>query len=178
MPHNHDAEIFKADKVTVGEFLTSTKWNPQLGQFGIWPLLNSTLITTGVAMLVALPLGLSAAVYLSEYAAARRRAVLKPVLEILAGVVPCRDKSFDYLTPVVVDKASQLSSCICIFLAWDEERIKLVNHLRGLGIPTLVVVVSDDEDAVNDLDPGPMRDAPQNFHLLKSGRIQQGLMNL
>jgi phosphate transport system permease protein len=68
------------------EFLTGTRWLPQLGEFGIWPLLNSTLMTSGIAMLVALPLGLGAAVYLSEYASPRKRAVLKPILEMLAGI--------------------------------------------------------------------------------------------
>jgi phosphate transport system permease protein len=71
---------------TIGEFLTTTTWQPHLIQFGIWPLLNSTLVTTLVAMLVALPLGLAAAIYLSEYASARARGILKPILEILAGV--------------------------------------------------------------------------------------------
>jgi len=80
------AEIYQADSVTLGEFLTSTKWLPQLGEFGVLPLLNATLMISAVAMLVAIPLGLSAAIYLSEYATPRARAVLKPVLELLAGI--------------------------------------------------------------------------------------------
>lgn len=71
---------------SVWEFFTTTTWQPHLVQFGILPLLNSTLITTGIAMLVALPLGLSAAIYLSEYANKRSRAIIKPILEILAGI--------------------------------------------------------------------------------------------
>jgi len=100
------------------------------------------------------------------------------ILEILAGVVPCRDKSFDYLTPVVVSKAAQLSSCICIFMGWDPERKKLVENLRGLNVPTLVLVIAENEDAGREIDPGPMLDEPQNFQLLALGKIQQGLMNL
>jgi len=80
------AEIYRADSVTLGEFLTSTRWLPQLGEFGVLPLLNATLMISAVAMLVAIPLGLSAAIYLSEYATPRARAVLKPVLELLAGI--------------------------------------------------------------------------------------------
>ncbi|HEB65106.1 MAG TPA: phosphate ABC transporter permease subunit PstC, partial [Chloroflexi bacterium] len=65
---------------------TKTRWNPQIGQFGILPLLNATLMTSAIAMLVALPLGLSIAIYLSEYASRRARNVLKPILEVLAGI--------------------------------------------------------------------------------------------
>lgn len=79
-------DILRADSVTLGEFLTSTQWMPQLGSFGVLPLLNATLMISAVAMLVAIPLGLSAAIYLSEYASPRARGVLKPVLELLAGI--------------------------------------------------------------------------------------------
>ena len=84
--HPKGSDIFTADKVTIKEFFSSTKWNPQIGDFGIWPLLNSTLMTSMIAMLVALPLGLSVAIYLSEYASDRARSILKPILEVLAGV--------------------------------------------------------------------------------------------
>jgi phosphate transport system permease protein len=84
--HRSGLDIFFANKVTLREFVTSTKWNPQIGQFGIWPLLNSTLMTSAVAMLVALPLGLSVAIYLSEYASERARSILKPILEVLSGI--------------------------------------------------------------------------------------------
>ena len=60
----------------------------------------------------------------------------------------------------------------------DEERKKLIEHLRGLDVPTLVMVVADAEDGHSELDPGPMVDKPQNFQLLTLGNIQQGLMNL
>jgi phosphate transport system permease protein len=72
--------------ITLGEFLTTTEWQPSGGLFGIWPLLQSTLMTSFVAMCVAIPLGLGAAIYLSEYASQRTRDTLKPILEILAGI--------------------------------------------------------------------------------------------
>ena len=81
--------FFSADEVTLGNFLGSTKWNPLLGNeksFGIWALVSGTMLVTVVAMSIALPLGLITAVYLSEYAPSRVRGVLKPLLEILAGV--------------------------------------------------------------------------------------------
>ena len=79
-------EIFKSNRVTLKEFFTNTRWNPQIGEFGILPLVNATLMTSLSAMLVALPLGLSVAIYLSEYASDRARSILKPTLEVLAGI--------------------------------------------------------------------------------------------
>jgi phosphate transport system permease protein len=84
--HASGAEIFTATRVTLKEFFTSTTWSPQIGEFGIMPLVISTLVTSTIAMIVALPLGLGVAIYLSEYASQRARGVLKPVLEILAGI--------------------------------------------------------------------------------------------
>ena len=75
-------------QVSIGEFLTGTAWTPLFAdqQFGVLPLLVSTLIVTGIAVAIAIPLGLGAAIYLSEYARPRVRQTLKPVLEVLAGV--------------------------------------------------------------------------------------------
>lgn len=70
----------------LGQFFTGTKWQPQGAFFGVLPLVLATVITSLIAMLVAVPLGLAAAIYLSEYAHPRTRATLKPILEILAGV--------------------------------------------------------------------------------------------
>jgi uncharacterized protein (DUF58 family) len=100
------------------------------------------------------------------------------MLEILAAVVGCRDKSFDYLTPVVINRASMLSGCICVFLRWDEERRKLIGYLKALDIPVLVLVITDGAGDSDGYDPGPMLDKPENFHLLTSGNIQEGLMEL
>ena len=81
--------FFSADEVTLSNFLLSVRWNPMLGNvksFGIWALISGTLLVTVIAMAIALPLGLITAVYLSEYAPRRVRSVLKPTLEVLAGV--------------------------------------------------------------------------------------------
>jgi len=84
--HRAGTGLFVSDRVSLIEFFTGTRWNPQIGQFGIWPLVLSTLRTSTIAVLVAMPLGLSAAIYLSEYASPRARSVLKPVLEVLSGI--------------------------------------------------------------------------------------------
>jgi phosphate transport system permease protein len=85
-PHRLETEIFIGTRVSLIDFLTKADWNPQIGRFGIWPLLNASLMTSVIAILVALPLGVMIAVYLSEYAAERTRKILKPILEVLAGV--------------------------------------------------------------------------------------------
>jgi phosphate transport system permease protein len=78
--------FFNSDEVSLVEFFTTTTWQPAIKQFGIWALVNATLMTTLMAMVVALPLGLGAAIYLSEYATLRMRSILKPILEVLAGI--------------------------------------------------------------------------------------------
>jgi len=78
--------FFGSPDISVIQFLTGIEWQPKLGKFGVLPLVTSTMITSLLAMLVALPLGLATAVYLSEYATPKMRAILKPILEILAGV--------------------------------------------------------------------------------------------
>lgn len=72
-------------EVTFSEFLGSTRWRPPR-YFGIWALISATVLTSLIALLVAVPLGLLAAIYLSEFASFRVRSVLKPALEILAGI--------------------------------------------------------------------------------------------
>jgi phosphate transport system permease protein len=78
--------FFTDPVVTIGEFFTTTTWQPQAGVFGIWPLILGTLYITVIALVVAVPIGLASAIYLSEYASARVRNFFKPVLEILVGI--------------------------------------------------------------------------------------------
>jgi phosphate transport system permease protein len=75
-------------EVPLADFLFGTEWTPlfAIPRFGVLPLVAGTVLVSGVAMLVALPMGLLSAVYLSEYARPRTRRVVKPVLELLAGV--------------------------------------------------------------------------------------------
>ncbi|HOU15777.1 MAG TPA: phosphate ABC transporter permease subunit PstC [Anaerolineae bacterium] len=85
-PHEVGVEVETSRRVTLAEFFTKTEWNPQIGKFGIWALVNATLMTSVTAVVVALPLGLCVAIYLSEYASARVRGTLKPLLEVLAAI--------------------------------------------------------------------------------------------
>jgi phosphate transport system permease protein len=75
-------------EVSIVEFLTGTEWTPLFAtkHFGVLPLLLGTTVVSVIALVVAVPTGLLSAIYLSEYAPERVRRVVKPVLEILAGV--------------------------------------------------------------------------------------------
>ena len=75
-------------EVSFADFLTGTRWAPTFADadFGVVPLITGTLWTTVIGLLIAVPFGLGAAIYLSEYAHERVRKVLKPVLEVLAGI--------------------------------------------------------------------------------------------
>jgi phosphate transport system permease protein len=76
------------DEISVWDFLTGTRWTPILKprSYGVLPLVSGTLLVTSIAAAVALPVGLMTAIFLSEYAPDKLRRILKPVLEILAGV--------------------------------------------------------------------------------------------
>ena len=76
------------DEIPVWDFLTGTRWTPILKprSYGVLPLVSGTLLVTAIAAIVALPIGLMTAIFLSEYAPDKLRRVLKPILEIHAGV--------------------------------------------------------------------------------------------
>lgn len=78
--------FFRDDGVSFWDFLTKTEWLPQAGQFGVAPLVLGTLLITIIALVVAVPIGLASAIYLSEYASQRVRAIVKPTLEVLVGI--------------------------------------------------------------------------------------------
>lgn len=83
---NSGIQLYTANTVNLWEFLTGREWQPHINKFGILPLLNSTILTSLIAMLIAIPLGLGVAIYLSEYASIKVRSFLKPILEVLAGI--------------------------------------------------------------------------------------------
>ena len=79
-------EFFR--EVSIVDFLTGKNWSPlfEPASFGVLPLVAGTLLVTAIASLVAMPLGLGAAVYMSEYASPRARGIIKPAFELLAGI--------------------------------------------------------------------------------------------
>lgn len=128
-------------EVTLWEFFTTTAWQPTIERFGILPLLTSTLLTSFLAMLVALPLGLGVAIYLAEYASERARDTLKPILEVLAGV-PTIVYGYFALTVVTPFLRNLLG----------KETVEVYNTLSAglvMGILILPLVSSMCEDALS-----------------------------
>ncbi len=142
--------FFGSPEVSIVEFLTGTKWQPSIGQFGVLPLVNATLMTSFFAMLIALPLGLSAALYLSEYASQKTRAVLKPILEVLAGVptVVYGYFALTFMTPLLRS----------IFGSGTVEIYNTLSAGLVMGIMILPLISSMSEDALSAV-PGSLREA-------------------
>lgn len=142
--------FFGSEEVDLAEFFTTTVWQPAIGRFGIWPLVNATLMTTIIAMSVALPLGLGVAIYLSEYASPRARSVLKPVLEVLAGI------------PTVVYGYFALTFMTPLLRAiFGQDVVEIYNTASAgivMGILILPLVSSVSEDALSAV-PRSLREA-------------------
>ena len=142
--------FFRRDEVSLWPFLSGWTWQPQTLQFGIWPLINATLGASAIAMGLALPLGLLIAIYLSEYASPRRRSILKPVLEILAGIptVVYGYFALTFVTPVLRR-----------VLGFDVvEVFNLASAGLVIGILVLPLVTSMSEDALRAV-PMALREA-------------------
>lgn len=135
-------------EVSMIEFLTDTRWTPLFPDkhFGILPLLSATLLMSAGAMVVAVPLGLAAAIYLSEYAPAGLRAVVKPVLEVLAGIptVVYGYFALTFITPNIIQP-----------LFVDAGVFNAASASIAMGIMILPMVSSLSEDA--------MRAVPQSL---------------
>lgn len=137
-------------QVSIGEFLTETRWTPlfESKHFGIMPLLAGTLLTTAIAVAVALPLGLCIAIYLSEYAKPRFRRTVKPLLEVLAAV------------PTVVYGYFALMT-VTPFLKTIIPGLSGFNSLSAgivMGIMIIPLISSMSEDAMQAV-PKPLREA-------------------
>jgi phosphate transport system permease protein len=142
--------FFRNPDVSFLEFLGGTKWQPHIGDFGILPLLTSTLIVSGIAMLVALPLGIGVAIYLSEYASRRARSILKPTLEVLAGIptVVFGYFALTFMTPLLRS-------------VFGRDTVEIYNMASGgivVGILVLPLVSSMCEDALSAV-PRSLREA-------------------
>jgi phosphate transport system permease protein len=129
--------------VGVLHFLTGKEWSPLFAdpRFGVLPLITGTLLVTGIALVVAIPLGLGTAVYLAEYARPRTRKVLKPVIELLAGIPTIVFGYFalTYFTPTVLNGLLGLG--VPVFNALSAGII--------MGFMVLPTVASISEDAMS-----------------------------
>lgn len=142
--------FFGDPEISLWEFFTSTDWQPVIGQFGVLPLINATFMTSAIAMLVATPLGLMVAIYLSEYAPVKVRSVLKPILEVLAGIPTVVYGYFavTFMTPLLQNLIGR-------------EIVQIYNTASAgivMGILILPLVTSMTEDALSAV-PRGLREA-------------------
>ncbi|NMC34693.1 MAG: phosphate ABC transporter permease subunit PstC [Veillonellaceae bacterium] len=142
--------FFRTPGVDLIDFLTKTEWQPSIGRYGVLPLLTATLVTSLIAMLVAIPLGLTVSIYLSEYASDRARAILKPVLEVLAGIPTIVYGYFalTFVTPILRDVIGK-------------ENVGVYNMLSAglvMGVMILPLISSISEDALHAV-PHSLREA-------------------
>jgi uncharacterized protein (DUF58 family) len=110
------------------------------------------------------------------FTAGRGLAQADQMLEILASVKNCGDKKFEMLEQLVLNHVAAVSGCICVLQRWDGPQQNLVKKLRTLGVPLLVLVVVRPGEMKPDA--GPLRDEPENFHVLEIGRIEEELAKL
>jgi len=150
-------------EVSLLEFLTDTQWTPLFAQkhFGILPLLSGTFLTSAIAILVAMPVGLVCAIYLSEFAPEPVRRMTKPVLEVLAGIPTVVYGYFAllFVTPLLQTFIPSLSG----FNALAPGMV--------MGIMIIPLVSSLSEDAMYAV-PQSLREAA---HALGASRLQVAL---
>ena len=132
-------------------FVTDGDWKPLFAdqEYGIWPLINGTLLITAIAVLVAIPVGLGSAIYLSEYASRRTRRVIKPILEVLVGVptVVLGFFALTFVTPTILKD----------FLGLEVQVFNALSAGLVMGIMIVPTIASVSEDAMSAV-PGSLRE--------------------
>ncbi len=167
------------EKVSIIEFLFGLQWSPQTalradqggssGAFGIVPLITGTLLITIIAMLVAAPIGLYAAIYLAEYASPRFRAFAKPILEILAGVPTVVLGFFAALT--LAPRIRDLGAVAGLNVA--SESALAAGMVMGMMIIPFVSSLSD--DVINAV-PQSLRDGSYAMGATKSETVKKVIL--
>ena len=165
--------------VPITDFLFGLEWSPQTairadqvgssGSFGAVPLFTGTFLITGIAIIVAVPLGLMSAIYLSEYASSRVRTVGKPLLEILAGIPTVVYGFFAALTvaPLIREYAGMLGMDV----SSESARAAVV----VMGIMILPFVSSLSDDVINAV-PQAMRDGSYGLGATQSETIRRVIL--
>jgi len=163
-------------KIPVTEFLFGTKWSPQMairadqvgssGAFGTIPVFLGTLLISSIALLVAVPIGLMAAIYLSEYAGSKFRAAVKPLMEILAGIPTVVYGFFAALTvaPFIRNNGALIG------LDVSSESALAAGLVMGIMIIPFVSSLSD--DVINAV-PQALRDGSYGIGATRSETIRQ-----
>ena len=134
--------------VGVGPFFSDSTWAPLFSppEYGIWQLLNGTFLITGIAILLAIPLGLGSAIYLSEYASPRVRKIVKPVLEVLVGIptIVLGFFALTFITPTILQS----------FFGLDVQVFNALAAALVMGIMILPTIASISEDAMSAVPSG------------------------
>lgn len=167
------------EKVTVTEFLFGLSWSPQTalregqvgssGAFGAVPLFAGTFMITAIAMVVAVPVGLLSAIYMSEYAGPRLRATAKPILEVLAGIPTVVYGFFAALTVAPFFRDSGES----VGLIVSSESALAAGIVMGIMIIPFVSSLSD--DVMNSV-PQTLRDGAYALGATQSETIKQVIL--
>jgi phosphate transport system permease protein len=166
-------------KVSINDFLFGTTWSPQTalradqvaakGSFGAIPLITGTLLISFIAMCVATPLGLFSAIYLSEYASGRTRSIVKPLLEILAGIPTVVYGFFAALTVAPMLRATGET----VGLNVSSESALAAGLVMGVMIIPLISSLSD--DVINAV-PQSLRDASLGLGSTDSETIRKVIL--
>ena len=166
-------------KVSILEFLFGTEWSPQTalrkdqvgasGAFGAVPLIAGTLLITAIAMLIAVPVGLLSAIYLSDYASPRVRAWVKPLLEILAGIPTVVYGFFAALT--VAPYLRELGASLGLNVA--SESALAAGLVMGIMIIPFISSLSD--DVINAV-PQSLRDGSYAMGATQSETIKKVIL--
>jgi phosphate transport system permease protein len=147
-------------EISIIDFLTGREWAPlfEPASFGVLPLIAGTLLVTACACLVCVPFGLGSAIYLSEYARPRTRKILKPMLEVLAGIptVVYGYFALTFVTPLLQD----IGLSVGVFSALSAGLV--------MGVMLLPTVASISEDSMSAV-PRDLRDGA---YALGSNRLQ------
>ncbi|SOC07761.1 phosphate ABC transporter membrane protein 1 (PhoT family) [Rhodobacter sp. JA431] len=155
------------------DFFLSLTWNPQFGggsDLGIWPLIWGTLYVSLIALAVAVPVGLFAAIYLAEYASKKLRAIAKPLLEILAGIPTIVYGLFALITvgPMLRDYFAQP-----LGLGTSSSSVMTAGLVMGIMIIPFVSSLSD--DIINAV-PQSLRDGSYGLGATQSETVKQVIL--
>ncbi|MEA2114728.1 MAG: phosphate ABC transporter permease subunit PstC [Thermodesulfobacteriota bacterium] len=162
-------------KIPVTEFLFGLNWSPQTsiradqvgasGEFGAIPVFGGTMLISAIAMMVAAPIGLLSAIYLSEYASKRMRAIAKPLIEILAGVPTV---VYGFFAALVVAPLIREAGT-AVGLQVSSESALAAGLIMGIMIIPFVMSISD--DVINAV-PQELRDGSYGLGATKSETVK------
>ena len=161
----HFFELYPASK-----FFFSASWNPKFGggsDLGIWPLVWGTLYVSVIALIVAVPIGLLSAIYLAEYASKRMRSVVKPLIEILAGI-----PTIVYGLFALITVGPLLRDWIAMPIGLGNSSSSVMTACLVMGIMVIPFVSSLSDDIINAV-PQSLRDGSLGLGATPSETIRQ-----